>query len=247
MAEYIIQDSTLTGIADAIRAKTGGSAAMTPAQMATEIGSISGGSSITVEPLTVTQNGTTTAPSGKAYSPVTVNVPNSYTNSDEGKVVSGGSLVDQTFLLIEHGGTHDTTTVNNVFVDISPTTLLTIEDKLNSLTSNISSDLFDGLRTNLPAFGDLSAKLTAAVKYNFMGVRVLLNLFNYGSYNNENVIAGMAFDTDGSLNGTVGAVLMWSANSGLIRADVLMNGQLQDLLSYASQIDAVLVVSGVAD
>ena len=40
MAEYIIQDSTLTGIADAIRAKTGGSAAMTPAQMATEIGSI---------------------------------------------------------------------------------------------------------------------------------------------------------------------------------------------------------------
>lgn len=34
-----------------------------------------GGSSVTVEPLTVTQNGTTTAPSGKAYSPVTVNVP----------------------------------------------------------------------------------------------------------------------------------------------------------------------------
>lgn len=40
MAEYLIQDATLTGIADAIRAKTGGSAAMTPAQMATEIGSI---------------------------------------------------------------------------------------------------------------------------------------------------------------------------------------------------------------
>lgn len=35
-----------------------------------------GGSSVTVEPLTVTQNGTTTAPSGKAYSPVIVDVPN---------------------------------------------------------------------------------------------------------------------------------------------------------------------------
>lgn len=35
-----------------------------------------GGSSVTVEPLTVTQNGTTTAPSGKAYSPVMVDVPN---------------------------------------------------------------------------------------------------------------------------------------------------------------------------
>lgn len=31
--------------------------------------------SITVEPITITENGTTTAPSGKAYSPVTVNVP----------------------------------------------------------------------------------------------------------------------------------------------------------------------------
>lgn len=34
-----------------------------------------GGSSVTVEPLSVTQNGTYTAPSGKAYSPVTVAVP----------------------------------------------------------------------------------------------------------------------------------------------------------------------------
>lgn len=55
-----------------------------------------GGSSVTVEPLTVTQNGTTTAPSGKAYSPVTTNVPNSYGASDEGKVVSNGALVAQT-------------------------------------------------------------------------------------------------------------------------------------------------------
>lgn len=38
-------------------------------------GSGGGGSSVTVEPLTVKQNGTTTAPEGKAYSPVTVNVP----------------------------------------------------------------------------------------------------------------------------------------------------------------------------
>lgn len=34
-----------------------------------------GGSGITVEPITIDQNGTTTAPSGKAYSPITVNVP----------------------------------------------------------------------------------------------------------------------------------------------------------------------------
>ena len=48
-----------------------------------------GGSSVTVEPLTVTQNGTQTAPSGKAYSPVTVNVPNpNYVETIEGTLAN---------------------------------------------------------------------------------------------------------------------------------------------------------------
>lgn len=45
MAEYLINDSTLDAIADAINAKTGGSSAMTPAQMVTAIGTIGGGGS----------------------------------------------------------------------------------------------------------------------------------------------------------------------------------------------------------
>lgn len=43
MAEYLIQSETLDDIADAIRAKTGGSSAMTPAEMVTAIGSIETG------------------------------------------------------------------------------------------------------------------------------------------------------------------------------------------------------------
>jgi len=43
MAEYLIQDSTLDAIADAINTKTGGSSAMTPAEMVTAIGSIQTG------------------------------------------------------------------------------------------------------------------------------------------------------------------------------------------------------------
>lgn len=39
------------------------------------------GPGVEVEPVTITQNGTTTAPEGKAYSPVTVNVPNPSTGS----------------------------------------------------------------------------------------------------------------------------------------------------------------------
>lgn len=44
---------------------------------------------VTVEPITITFNGTTTAPTGKAYSPITVNVPTSETSS--------GDLGDITF------------------------------------------------------------------------------------------------------------------------------------------------------
>ena len=40
-----------------------------------------GGGDITVEALSVTENGTYTAPSGKAYSPVTVNVPSDFTKA----------------------------------------------------------------------------------------------------------------------------------------------------------------------
>lgn len=43
MAEYLIQSETLDDIVDAINAKTGGSSAMTPAQMVAAIGTISGG------------------------------------------------------------------------------------------------------------------------------------------------------------------------------------------------------------
>lgn len=43
MSTYFVQGSTMDAIADAINAKTGGSSALTPAQMVTAIGAISGG------------------------------------------------------------------------------------------------------------------------------------------------------------------------------------------------------------
>lgn len=79
-----------------------------------------GGGDITVEALSVTENGTTTAPTGKAYSPVTVNVPNSYAAGDEGKVVSNGALVAQTaHAEVTENGTIDTTLYNSVVVNVS--------------------------------------------------------------------------------------------------------------------------------
>ena len=96
MANYITTDTELTSVANAIRQKGKTSAPLVyPAEFVSAINDIqSGGATITdttdshggtirtidtenpitVEPLEVTQNGTYTAPSGKAYSPVTVDV-----------------------------------------------------------------------------------------------------------------------------------------------------------------------------
>ena len=51
MAEYLIQDTTLTAIADAIRSKTGGTEAILPENMAAAITGLSGDFDITDENL----------------------------------------------------------------------------------------------------------------------------------------------------------------------------------------------------
>lgn len=78
-----------------------------------------GGGDITVVSKSIGANGTYTAPAGKAYSPVIVDVPNSYTASDEGKVVSNGALVAQTSDSVTHNGTVDTTLINSLTVNVS--------------------------------------------------------------------------------------------------------------------------------
>jgi len=78
-----------------------------------------GGGDITVEQLNVSSNNTYTAPSGKAYSPVVVNVPNTYAQSDEGKVVSNGALVAQTSDTVTQNGTVDTTLINSLTVNVA--------------------------------------------------------------------------------------------------------------------------------
>lgn len=52
------------------------------------------------------------------YAEVDVNVPNSYTASDEGKVVQNGELVGQTVKSINSNGTVDTTVNNQVIVNV---------------------------------------------------------------------------------------------------------------------------------
>ena len=123
MANVLVENSSLQAIATAIRAKNGSSDTYKPSEMSGAILAIptgGGGGDITVESKSITANGEYTAPSGKAYSPVTVNVPNSYTAGDEGKVVSNGALVIQTaHAEVTSNGTIDTTLNNSVVVNVS--------------------------------------------------------------------------------------------------------------------------------
>lgn len=72
MTKVSITRSKLDTLANTISTKSGAALPLTLDQMDAAVRSISGG---TVEPLSVTANGTYTAPSDTAYSPVTVNVP----------------------------------------------------------------------------------------------------------------------------------------------------------------------------
>ena len=95
---------------------------------------------IVLRTLTVSQNGTTNAPSGTAYNKVVANVPNTYAASDDGKVVSNGSLVSQTaHAEVTANGTIDTTTNNSVTVNVpqgsTPTGTKTINISANGTTT----------------------------------------------------------------------------------------------------------------
>lgn len=69
--------------------------------------------------ISITANGTTTEDvTSYASASITANVPNSYTASDEGKVVSNGSLVSQSSATYTANGTYDTTLVDDVTVDV---------------------------------------------------------------------------------------------------------------------------------
>ena len=72
----------------------------------------------------ITANGTYSALDDQAdgFNPVVVDVPNSYTAGDEGKVVSNGQLVAQTdYGTVTKNGTFDTTTNNSITVAIPET------------------------------------------------------------------------------------------------------------------------------
>ena len=90
MSKVLVNESSLTGIANAIRGKNGSTTTYKPSEMAAAITAISGGAEPVIEALSVTSNGTYTAPDGvDGYSPVTVNVPQDGSPPESAFVISG--------------------------------------------------------------------------------------------------------------------------------------------------------------
>lgn len=75
---------------------------------------------ISLQTLEAGANGEYTAPKGAAWNEARIDVPNSYTAADEGKVVSGGALVTQTGRTVtDNHTTYDTTTNDSVTVEVA--------------------------------------------------------------------------------------------------------------------------------
>lgn len=90
MSKYVIDSSTLTSIADAVRTKGGTTEPIVVSDIPTAITNIPSGGDPVITELTVTQNGTYTASDGvDGYSPITVNVPQDGSPPESAFVISG--------------------------------------------------------------------------------------------------------------------------------------------------------------
>lgn len=140
-----------------------------PPKLSISAGNVTVQDNVDVQPLLAAENGTYSE-SGVAYSPVVVDVPNSYTQADEGKVVSGGALVAQTSRTVSDNGTYDTTLNNEVVVnneDYSEALVaFGVQDDLtdsiealttyaNEITGESDPTLSDAVRTLTDGWGGL--------------------------------------------------------------------------------------------
>ena len=138
MAKVLVNESSLTGIADAIRAKNGSTDTYKPSEMAAAITAISGAAEPVIEALEVTSNGTYTASNGvDGYSPITVNVPQDGSPPESAFVLTGNCSYKFAnggwdWFLEQHGNKITTNNINNTEFLFSSSKIHSIPFEINT-------------------------------------------------------------------------------------------------------------------
>lgn len=154
-----------------------------------------------LDELVVTSNGIYIPSGVDGYSKVSVNVPNTYTNADEGKVVKNGELVSQTARSsdITQNGIYDTTDNNSVNVNVPNTYTNADEGKVvengaltpqtsrpNDITQNgiYDTTLYNSINVNVANSGilnfDFTQSFTDTLK-NYTASAYYVNITNNGA------------------------------------------------------------------
>lgn len=134
---YKMDDTTLPGIADAIRAKTGGTALLLPSEMAAAVGGIK---NLRVETGTITPAEDTTTLTIPTEGRV-INVVAQVIPSDTGKVVSAAWSAGEYSVASELGAYYRVASATSV---ICAAIGVTKQDGATSFNTNNESRLFEG-------------------------------------------------------------------------------------------------------
>lgn len=113
--------------------------------------------------ISITENGTTTEDvTSYASASITANVPNSYTASDEGKVVSNGSLVSQSSATYTENDTYDTTLIDEVTVNVSGGGGISVDDIAQNLQPSGAITLSNSV-TSIPEYALAGKPITSII------------------------------------------------------------------------------------
>ena len=129
------------------------------------------------------------------YAAVNVNVPNTYSSGDEGKVVYNGELVSQASGSVNTNGTYDTTLISSFTVSVSGGSSDTLSERLNSTlqsftyTGSATKILRDFMRDCKSIKTLVMNSVTEVQEYSFAGCDALESI----SFNSLATVGNYAF------------------------------------------------------